>query len=331
MIKTTAPTRIDLAGGTLDIWPLYLQFGNPPTLNAAINLYATVELTPRSDRKIFVKSKDLPCQARFNSIVSLPESHPLDLILKTLKYYQPKKGLNIVTSSEAPPGSGIGGSSALNIALHGALNAFTKKGLGKKQMLEAAMNIETQVISVPTGWQDYFPPLYGGVRSVRPGFDGVGSVALPVSLQKLSESMVLCYTGNPRRSGINNWEVMKKALDKDRAVTEKLKKIARIAREMDKALTLGKMKKVTALFAREWETRKALAPSISTPHMDRLIAGAMKKGAQAAKVCGAGGGGCIAFMVPSKKRESVVLELVRLKGQVIPFRFVQRGLRVKVI
>ena len=141
MIKSTAPTRIDLAGGTLDIWPLYLQFGNPPTLNAAINLYATVELTPRNDRKIFVESKDLPCQARFNSVASLPESHPLDLILKTLKYYQPKKGLNIVTSSEAPPGSGIGGSSALNIALHGALNVFTKKGLGKKQMLEAAMNI----------------------------------------------------------------------------------------------------------------------------------------------------------------------------------------------
>ena len=78
---------------------------------------------------------------------------------------------------------------------------------------------------------------------MRPGFDGVSSVALPISLQKLSESMVLCYTGNPRRSGINNWEVMKKVLDKDRAVTEKLKKIAQIAREMDKALSLGKMKR----------------------------------------------------------------------------------------
>jgi len=330
MIKSTAPTRIDLAGGTLDIWPLYLRFGNPPTLNAAINLYAMVELTPRSDRKIFVESKDLPCQAKFNSIASLPERHPLDLILKTLKYYQPKKGLNIVTSSEAPPGSGIGGSSALNIALHGALNAFTKKGLGKRQMLEVAMNIETQVISVPTGWQDYFPPLYGGVRSVRPGFDGVDSVALPVSLHKLSESMVLCYTGNPRRSGVNNWKVMKKVLDGDHAVTKKLKKIARIAREMDKALTLGQMKKVPALFAREWEARKALAPTISTPYMDKLIAGATKKGAQAAKVCGAGGGGCIAFMVPFNKKKSVVSELVRLNSQVIPFRFVQRGLRVQV-
>ena len=330
MIKSTAPTRIDLAGGTLDIWPLYLQFGNPPTLNAAINLYATVELTPRNDKKIFVESKDLLLQVKFNSLASLPEVHPLALILKTLKYYQPKKGLNIVTSSEAPPGSGIGGSSALNIALHGALNAFTKKGLSKKKMLEAAMNIETQIISAPTGWQDYFPPLYGGVRSVRPGYNGVTSVALPISLQKLSESMILCYTGNPRRSGINNWEVMKKVLDKNYAVTEKLKKIAQIAREMDKALTLGHMKKVTDLFAREWEARKALAPTISTPQINKLIAGGMKKGAQAAKVCGAGGGGCIAFMVPLKQRQSVVSELVRLNGRVIPFCFVQRGLRVQV-
>ena len=330
MIKSTAPTRIDLAGGTLDIWPLYLRFGNPPTLNAAISLYATVELTPRNDRKIFVESKDLLCQAKFNSIASLPERHPLDLILKTLKYYKPKRGLNIVTSSEAPPGSGIGGSSALNIAIHGALNAFTKKGLSKKQMLETAMNIETQVISVPTGWQDYFPPLYGGVRSVRPGFDGVDSVALPVTLHKLSENMVLCYTGNPRRSGINNWKVMKKVLDGDHEVKEKLEKIAQIAKEMDRVLSLGQMKKVAILFAREWEVRKALAPTISTPHIGKLIAGATKKGAQAAKVCGAGGGGCIAFMVPSNKKKSVASELVRLNGQIIPFRFVQRGLRVQV-
>ena len=235
-----------------------------------------------------------------------------------------------MTSCEAPAGSGIGGSSALNIALHGALNRFTKKGLDKKQILKAAMNIETQVISVPTGSQDYFPPLHGGVRSVRPSFDGVDSVALPVSLSKLTQRIVLCYTGKPRKSGINNWKVMKKVLDGDRLVTEKLKEIAHIAEEMDKALTLGQMKKVTALFAREWRARKALAPTISTPHMDKLIVGALKKGAQAAKVCGAGGGGCIAFMVSPNKRESVISELVRLNGKVIPFRFVQRGLRVQV-
>jgi len=331
MIKSTAPTRIDLAGGTLDIWPLYLQFKNPPTLNAAINLYATVELTPRNDQRVVVESKDLRRKVEFKSIESLPERHPLSLILETLKYYRPKNGLNILTSSEAPPGSGIGGSSALNIALHGALNEFTQKGLNKKQMLKVAKNIETQVISVPTGWQDYFPPLYGGVRSVRPGFDEIDSVTLPVCLEELTQNMILCYTGNPRQSGINNWAIMKKALDGDREVTENLKKIAQIARDMDRALTAGQMKKVATLFAREWQARKALVPTISTQYMDKLISGAMQQGAQAAKACGAGGGGCIAFIVPSKKKDSVASELIRLKGRVISFRFVRRGLRVQKI
>ena len=143
--------------------------------------------------------------------------------------------------------------------------------------------------------------------------------------------MILCYTGNPRQSGINNWEIMKKVLDGDRKITEKLRKIAQIARAMEKALIEGQMKKVATLFAREWQTRKALAPNISTKRMDKLISGAMQHGAQAAKVCGAGGGGCIAFIVPPKKKDSVFSELIRLKGQVIPFRFVRRGLRVQKI
>ena len=88
-----------------------------------------------------------------------------------------------------------------------------------------AKNIETQVISVPTGWQDYFPSLYGGLRSVRPEFDQVSSIALPSCLEELTKNMVLCYTGNPRQSGINNWEVMKKVLDGNNAVARKLQKI----------------------------------------------------------------------------------------------------------
>ena len=329
MIKSTAPTRIDLAGGTLDIWPLYLQFENPPTLNAAINIYATVELTPRNDQKVIVESKDLSCKAEFKSIEYLPDKHSLNLILKTLKYYRPKKGLNIVTSSEAPPGSGIGGSSALNIALHGALNMFTQKGLSKKQILEVAKNIETQVISAPTGWQDYFPALYGGARSVRPSFDKIDSVALPICLKKLTQNMILCYTGHPRQSGINNWEVMKKILDGDRIVTKRLKNIAKIAKAMDKALSAGQIKKTASFLNLEWQARKLLAPTISTQRMEKLISGAKKQGAQAAKVCGAGGGGCIVFIVPPKKKASISFELTRLKGQVIPFHFVRRGLRVQ--
>ena len=159
MIKSTAPTRIDLAGGTLDIWPLYLLLGNPITINAAINLYASVELQPRSDNIIRIESRDLNIKARFSSLWSLPRSHPLDLILKILQFYKPKRGLNIITDCQAPAGSGIGGSSALGIALNGALNRLVGSSHSKSQLIEIAKNIETQAIKVPTGWQDYFSAL----------------------------------------------------------------------------------------------------------------------------------------------------------------------------
>ena len=112
MIKSSAPTRIDLAGGTLDIWPLHLFFGNPPTLNAAIDLYATVEINPRKDKRIVLRSQDLKLESSFSSVNALPDNHPLELLTRTVKFYAPKSGLEITTNCQAPQGSGIGGSSA---------------------------------------------------------------------------------------------------------------------------------------------------------------------------------------------------------------------------
>ena len=215
MIKSSAPTRIDLAGGTLDIWPLNLFFGNAPTLNAAIDLYATVELIPRKDKRIVLRSHDLKLEDSFSSLNVLPEKHPLELLTRTVKFYAPKSGLEISTNCQAPQGSGIGGSSALSIALHGALNKFIGTRYNKQEMIEIARNIETQVIGVPAGYQDYFPAMFGGVRSVNPGFIGIDTETLPVKPKELSQHVVLCYTGKPRNSGINNWEVTKKALDGD--------------------------------------------------------------------------------------------------------------------
>lgn len=329
MIQSSAPTRIDLAGGTLDIWPLYLHLGDPPTLNAAIDLYATVTLIPRKDKSVIVESRDLGLRHRFRSVDALPERHPLELILRTLKFYRPATGVEVVTECEAPAGSGIGGSSALNIALHGALNAFTDRGYKKTEILEIARNIETQVITVPAGWQDYFPALYGGVLSVEPGIAGVRSERLPQNLVEMTERFVLCYTGKPRNSGINNWQVMKQALEGDRKTLAGLEGIKAAAVKMRRVLTEGKLNSIAPLFAEEWRARKALAPGITTPAMDRLIASAMKQGALAAKVCGAGGGGCVAFFVKKGKKQQVTAELERLGGRVLPFRFVNRGLRVR--
>jgi len=330
MIRSSAPTRIDLAGGTLDIWPLHLFFDDPPTLNAAINLYATVELKSRKDKRILIQSKDLNLAQEFSNLESLPEKHPLELILRTVKFYAPKDGFEIVTGCQAPPGSGIGGSSALNMALHGALNAFTQNRVPKSHLIEIARNIETQVISVPAGWQDYFPALYGGALSVRPGFSGVQFARLPLNPGEMTRRFVLCYTGKPRNSGINNWEVTKQTVDGNRKITGCLEKIRKAALEMEQVLLKRRWEdRFAAVFSAEWQARKALAPGISTPQMDRLIRAALRKGALAAKVCGAGGGGCVAFFVKADKKEQVEEELKKQGGQVLDFQFVSRGLKVQ--
>jgi D-glycero-alpha-D-manno-heptose-7-phosphate kinase len=324
-IISSAPTRIDLAGGTLDIWPLHLFFDNPPTLNAAIDLYATVEIVPRKDKQIFLTSRDLGLSDNFPSLSKVPDKHPLELIVRTLKFYQPNSGLEIFTDCKAPQGSGIGGSSALNIALHGALNRLTGRRYKKSEIIEIAKNIETQVIKVPAGCQDYYPAMYGGVRKVLPGVRSTETQKFAINPAELTRHFVLCYTGKPRNSGINNWEVTKKAVDGNRTVIRHLKSIRDCAVDMEKALSRGNIKDLAPIFAQEWKARKQLAPNISTPQMDLLMRAARKKGALAGKVCGAGGGGCIAFIVPPSKKQAVTEELTSKGGQVLPFRFVTRG------
>ncbi|MEK9627469.1 MAG: GHMP kinase [Nitrospinota bacterium] len=327
MIKSSAPTRIDLAGGTLDIWPLHLFFDNAPTLNAAINLYATVELIPRKDKRVILRSMDLGLEDSF-SLNALPEKHPLELLIRTINFYKLKSGLEIKTHCQAPPGSGIGGSSALNIALHGALNKYVGTRFTREKMIEAAKNIETQVIRVPAGCQDYYPAMYGGVRSVNPGYMGVDTKTLPIKPKELTKHIILCYTGKPRSSGINNWKVTKNALDGDKKVIRHLKTIRDCTIELYQQLKKGKLSGLAPIFKKEWTARKQLAPTISTPQMEKLIQSALKKGALGAKVCGAGGGGCVAFIVPPAKKQPVMDELSLKGGRVLPFQFVTRGLVV---
>ncbi len=328
MIESTCPTRIDFAGGTLDLWPLYLFFGNAPTINGAINLYAKVKIFPRRDKAVIIESKDLKIRERFSSLRSLPEKHPLILIIKLLKFYSPVNGLELVTDCQAPAGSGIGGSSALNIALNGGLNRFTEKNLNRATMIEVAKNIETQVIQVPAGTQDYYSAMYGGIQSIHSGFKGIISTKIPLDLKNWSDRFVLCYTGKPHNSGINNWAVYKKAINADAKVNKSLSQIASISTKMESILMNRDDSKFPKLFNAEWLARKALAPGISTSKIEHLIQSAFSCGALAAKVCGAGGGGCVAFFVRKGTKNKVGEILQQQGGQVLPIRFVSRGLQV---
>ncbi len=303
-VTASAPTRVDLAGGTIDIWPLYLFHPGAQTLNAAISLRARVHLEPRADGRLVLASADLGVSTGPMDYDDLPTDPTLPLLAK-LAHAFGARGVTITTGSQAPAGAGIAGSSALNIALSAALARWTGRPLEDIDLLEIAKNVEAQVIGVPTGLQDYRPALYGGVAAVELGVHGARRVALFVDPVQLSARLALCYTGVPRQSGINNWEVTKRRIDGDAEVIRCFTEIVTATQAMRAALERGDWRAAGASLAAEWQTRKRLAPGVTTPEIDALLASAIAAGAWAGKVCGAGGGGCVFALAPPEATEAV--------------------------
>jgi D-glycero-alpha-D-manno-heptose-7-phosphate kinase len=329
-VKAQAPARVDLAGGTVDIWPLYLFHPGAQTVNIAIRCYASCTIRTRADRRIVLVSDDQNLQESWENLRALSRGvSKLPLLRELVMFFAPKGGLNITTSSQVPAGAGLGGSSALNIALCGGLSRITGKRLTRATLLEIARNVEAIVIRVPTGWQDYFPALYGGANSVHLDRDGVKVERLAVPFAEVEKRLVLCYTGQPRNSAINNWEVMKSHIDNDRRVIRNFQQITAIASRMREALMAGDWNAVAELLGEEWDHRKRSFQGISTPRIDRMIAETRKHGTLAAKVCGAGGGGCVVFMVRPGAKPAVETTLTRLGGRVINFAISSTGLKVR--
>jgi D-glycero-alpha-D-manno-heptose-7-phosphate kinase len=328
-IEASAPTRIDLAGGTLDIWPLYLFHDGAQTLNAALSLRARCSIRPRPDQRLVIVSEDTGTRVDVAHWSELRDHQDLRLLGRLLHHFQ-AEGLELHTRSDSPVGAGIAGSSALNIAVCGALRSWTRGQQSDDALLQIAMNVEAQAIAVPTGAQDYRPALYGGVSAVELGVAGIRRVALPVTAADLGRRIVVVYTGASRNSGINNWEVTKRHIDGDEQVRASFARISGIAGEMRVALERRDWPAVGRQIAAEWENRKTLAPGVTTPDIDRMLEAAREAGALAGKVCGAGGGGCL-FCLADPERVPAVREALAASGaRVLDCGIEEDGLRVEV-
>ena len=325
LIETSAPTRIDLAGGTIDIWPLYLFHPGALTLNAAISIRARARIEPRADGRVVIRSTDTDRAVEADDWQQLRHSRELRL-LSLIAHFFEAKGITLTTSSESPAGAGIAGSSALNVAVCAAFADWRGETYEPESLLQIAMNIEAQTIAVPTGLQDYRPALYGGVAALELGVNGIHRVALDLDERELERRLVLCYTGEPRNSGTNNWEITKRHIDGDSHVFDCFERIRDTAVAMRTALTRGDWEAVGRAVADEWENRKRLAPGVTTPAIDDLIARAHAAGASAAKVCGAGGGGCLFCFGAPEHREAIAAALSAGGARLLPFRIERDGL-----
>ena len=326
-IRTSAPTRIDLAGGTLDIWPLYLFHEHAQTVNAAISLRAHAEVTERTDGRIRLESIDTSKIVEVARWQDLADGQGLPLLSRLASFFR-AENLTLRTRGESPAGAGIAGSSALNVAVCGALAAWSGLTLDGETLLTVAMNVEAQVINVPTGLQDYRPAYYGGVAAIELQPDGIKRIAIDVDPADLQRRIVLAYTGAPHFSGTNNWEIMKRHIDGDRHVFECFDRIVEAAGGVRDALARGDWAGVSAQINLEWEARKQLAPGVTTPVIDGLIADAFAAGGRAAKVCGAGGGGCLFCLADPNDVPAVRHALTSGGARLLEYRIETDGLLV---
>src|SRR5690348_15818521 len=250
-IVAHASCRVDLAGSTLDLWPLYLFHPGAVTVNFAVNILTRCQIIPGRDSSIHFKSIDTGREDHFRNFDGFCQAKKIQhhLAAHLIHFFMPagpanNGGFTIETNSESPAGAGISGSSALMVATVAGLAQYTGRQLDREQIRQIAQNVEAHLIKVPTGCQDYYPALYGGVNAIHLDVDGIHRQSIAVAPEDIEARFVLVYTGAPRQSGINNWEVFKAHINGEKRVFRNFEQIGAIAREMHAALEMGKWEEV---------------------------------------------------------------------------------------
>lgn len=325
-----APVRIDLSGGTIDLWPVYLVLGEAVTVNVAFDLPARVRARRVGGTTVRLVHEDAGVSATLRKPGAAGDLDPsLRLLARVVESVAPEGGVELVASTTSPQGAGLGGSSALTACAVATLAAAVGRPLPPEDARRLAQDVETTILRTPTGYQDYYPPLFGGCLALRGGVGGVAVERLPVDLAALSRRLRVVYTGVPHHSGLTNWGVMRAFFDGEVATVAALSEIADVSARVASALRRGDLDAALALVVAEGAVRRRMAPGVSTAQIDALDAAVRAAGALGTKVCGAGGGGCV-LVVLRDEREPAGLRaaLTAGGGRALDVALVAEGLVV---
>ena len=309
-VKAVAPTRVDLAGGTLDLWPIHHLLNQKATVNVGISLNAQTVCS--LSKNFSVKSNDLNLsqQGSFEELINNTKIPIIGLLLKTL-WHEDLPPIAIETQADSPAGAGIGGSSSLGITIAAALNAMKnlmelESLIDHDRLVRTVQDVESKLIRSPTGIQDYWGAVRGNLNIIEflYGETKVQTINSTI-LSDLDEKLIIVYSGQSRSSAFNNWEIFKKLYDGDDVLLEKFNEIGTLAYQCAHSLRQGNLEKALEFSETEWCLRKNLWPTIETPMTQKIDSIALKSGAYFSRVCGAGGGGIVAIFSPKEKCQKI--------------------------
>lgn len=324
-VTARAWCRVDLAGGTLDIWPLGLLHPGACTINLAVDLPVTAEMTARSTGYRVVQDGDAIEAETAAGLAEDPRTALVGITAVALDL----PPFEVRLSSASPRGGGLGASSALTVALLAAAEELFGRPRSEPARLAAlGRDLEARLMGLPTGAQDHLAALLGGVLEIswRPGGEVVRR--LDVEPAALGRSMVLAFTGQSHFSAGQNWQVVRRRLEGHEEVVGLLQGVADAAAELPDALEAGDLEAAGRLVDREWSFRRRLAEGVSTTLLEELLARGREAGAWGGKACGAGGGGSLVLLCPAERRERVARELVAAGATLLDARPTARGLEV---
>ncbi len=330
MAKVESHLRVDISGGTLDLWPLFNFVGGAKTINAAVSLKAQshFELTTNSDVEINVTNLNYKKVFKNLKEFLLSQDRELDILKSVIEYYAPEfknnMGFTLKTQSESPVGGGLGGSSTLLVSIIRSMDlAF---GLQRKeaQIVDLACNLESRILNTPAGTQDYFQAIEAGLSVISFDYQSrTRKFFKSAWLDQQKDNFRLIYSGHPHHSGLNNWRIFQKCVDGDKETLNILNDLKKISEDVYTDLTTGSGSKMSDLLNAELNLRRRLATGYVNEPLDRVINFLTDLGVSHFKVCGAGGGGCMWALVPKelnselKKVETLHQEIKLIPSELI--------------
>jgi D-glycero-alpha-D-manno-heptose-7-phosphate kinase len=331
IIRSKAPLRISFCGGGTDISP-YLEEHGGVVLSATIDKCAYGSLRLRDDSLVQVHSLDYDLIANYHLDTKLEYNGELDLVKAVLNNLngQSKTGLDFFIHSDAPPGSGLGSSSTMVVALIGLLRHWHHLPLTNYEIARIAYKIEREELGIAGGMQDQYAATFGGFNFIEFGANAVVVNPLRIeraTLNELEYSLLLVYTGRTRLSSKIIESQVHSYESKEMTVLEAMDEIKHITVEMKNALLQSRLQDFGSLLHRAWVNKKKMAKQITTPEIDALYAAAREQGALGGKILGAGGGGYLLLMCEFGKKHLVAAALERMGAEAVDFHFVRHGLQ----
>lgn len=299
-------------------------------LSTTIDKYAYASLHPRTDDTIAVRSLDYDIVADYDRRDPLPYNGELDLVKAVINHFRPPGGLELFLHSDAPPGSGLGSSSTLVVALAGVFRHWLKLTMTDYDLAALAYRIERVDLAIAGGMQDQYAAAFGGFNLIEFLADAVIVNPLRIeraTLNELQYRLMLCYTGQTRLSAHILDEQVGAYIARKPSVVDALDGMKILTVQMKNAILLDNLSRFGELLHEAWTLKKQLATRISDVHLDALYERARSAGALGGKILGAGGGGYLLLFCPFERRHLIAAEMVAAGAQPVGFAFEERGLQ----